>query len=82
MINSNYFAPYYPMINHPRFQLQLYIDSAAIILYFSYNGISSLASPTALLSAFYHPFHIYIEALVPYQIDRVLILDCQARHLV
>ena len=79
-ISSGYFAPYYPMTNHPCFQLQLYIDSAAIVLCFSCNGISSSASPTALPSAFCHPFHVYIEALVPYQIDRVLILDCQARH--
>ena len=76
-IGSGYFAPYYPITNHPRFQLQLYVDSAAIVLCFSCNGISSSASPTALLLAFCHPLHIYIEALVLYQIDRVLILDCQ-----
>ena len=80
-IGSGYFAPYYPITNHPCFQLQLYIDSAAIVLCFSCNGIPSLASPTALPSAFCHPFHVYIEALVPYQIDRVLILNCQARQL-
>ena len=80
MINFGYFAPYYPITNHPCFQLQLYIDSAAIVLCFSCNGILLLASPTALLLAFCHPFHVYIEALVPYQIDRVLILDGQARQ--
>ena len=80
-INSSYFTPYYPITNHSRFQLQLYVDSAAIVLCFSCNGISSSALPTALPSAFCHPFHVYIEALVPYQIDRVLILDCQARHV-
>ena len=65
-IGSGYFAPYYPMTNHPRFQLQLYIDLAAIVLCFSCNGILLLASPMALLLAFCHPFYVYIEALVLY----------------
>ena len=54
-IGSGYFAPYSP----PLF-------SAAIVLCFSCNGISSSASPMALLLAFCHPFYVYIEALVLY----------------
>ena len=62
-----------PPTHHPCFQLQLYVGSAAIIHRFSCNCISSSL-------AFCHPFHVYIEALVPYRINRVLILDCLARH--
>ena len=69
---SGYFAPYYPITYHPCFQLQWYIvvgfaDGIA-------DGIAiSLLPPVPC---------IYIEALVPYQIDRVLILDCQVRQVV
>ena len=30
-IGSSYFAPYYPMNQHPCFQLQLYTSSAAVV---------------------------------------------------
>src|SRR6266568_4444246 len=77
-IGSGYFAPYYPTTHHPcstlvfsfnctLVQLLLYTSSAAIVHQFSCNGTSSS-------SAFCHPFHVYIEGLVPYRINRVLIL--------
>ena len=59
---------------HPVFQLQLYICSAAIVPCFSCYGTSSS-------SVFCHLFYVYIEALVPYRIDRVLILDRPVRQL-
>src|SRR6266702_7622196 len=70
-IGYGYFAPYYPITHHPcstpifsfnciSVQLLLYTSSAAMV-YRRYH-------------LFGHPFHIYIEGLVPYRINRVLIL--------
>src|SRR6266567_2553971 len=62
-----HFGPYYLMTHHLCFQLQLYISSAAMV-HLSAVMVHRRHQP------FCHPFHVYIEALVPYRINRVLIL--------
>src|SRR6266567_2498970 len=52
---------------YPCFQLQLYIGSAAMV-HLSAVMVYCRHQP------FCHPFHKYIEGLVPYRINRVLIL--------
>ena len=54
-----------PSCSCHRFQLQLYVVSAASVHHCRQH---------------FAIHFMYIEALVPYKIDRVLILDCQARH--
>ena len=68
------FCPLLPMTYYPCFQLQLYIGSAAMVHRRRLRR-RHCHQPLPPIPC------IYIEALVPYQIDRVLILNCRVRHI-
>src|SRR6266567_8974690 len=66
-----YFAPYYPMTYHPCSTPVFSFNCTSVqpLLY-----TSSAAMVYCRHHLFGHPFHIYIEGLVPYRINKVLIL--------
>ena len=66
-------------------QVTLSVEHGRVcLLCFSYLPLDSVTDSVtdSVIDLVYYPFfsHVYIEALVPYKIDRVLILYCRVRQ--
>src|SRR6266567_9076526 len=70
-IGYGYFAPYYPMTHHPC-STPVFSFNCTSVQLLLYTSSAAMVHRRHHLSG--HPFHIYIEGLVPYRINRVLLL--------